>query len=1103
MTGLSTSALTSAQYALAGGYTPTPDSITVRAFGNWPAAVQTEFVRSFGSGNPATVLIGQPGAQLIASLATTGDVTQTAVPTQFNVTPDLLDIDAFMTWPAEAQIFYVAVNGRGDPRSVAIGPFGAAVTASLTRDASGRSTGVDLASSAAVTAREAATLGTAPAALRPEVFFALLPDEQYAYALANRTNPQTDAQGKPLAPSVAINGAGAGGTPIQLTSNGRSFTVVVPAGTYPGFGDRLSGQASAVQGFASWPREVQRAYLETQASGPADRYPKTVVLSSDNALAFVAAPGAEVDIYGPLPAAFGQGPGQTPAGLFLGYDQKFQVAYARSRLEDLGTAPPLVFNGIGGQTLEVRLSDGPDGIVLSSPVPANLNAIPPAQLDGNLFALWPTGDKAAYFNRYATGTPRAVVIGDIGAPQISGLLTLGADGRPQLAPFPAGFELLPAGLTPATFLAWSPAARALYVQARGTLDQATGARSLTLAQPLAQGQTGQPLTVTAAVSATGALTTSSNVLRIDPSIAMTLKLDDPTENIYGSDGGLSFDPNRASAETLFPILDGSGGQTAAGAAYRIVDKPADVAAEFGKAPADLAVANFGKWNSAIQLEYLLTKGSDRTATYTQADGTSATVTVKAATIGTPPNAITAFVSASGTKVYTAEALQKTDIAKMSRADQAILSGLQAFIDIADDLGYVVGAAAQAGLKGKVDALVAVINNPASDPTLKGGDGGMSVADKKVFTDQLAILNEKIAASLVLSPKDVQDQIDAIRARFERVNCFAATMLKPVADTSNLSNVKLNDNVVLGDIYNAFIQDNAGLKTLDQLIGPIPVTTTGTSYTKEFNTPLTLRFTKFTSLGVPQMTTVVVSKITVPLTEKPSAVLSTDGNQGITQAYKTFMAQERLLLQNANSRQSLARTGLLPNTTQNLDVPNLVYLFQLYANLAGEAKIRADTEEINQTNALLKTYAVMQNLVNNTVKQFDPKDTDQKKGLIGSGTRTATAANDGFDGTNLTDEEYVVAKMFKKGSAQAGVLHPIEALKGLTRRVDDLPTERKMQSWQQFGQQLSDSVTLINQESQIRMNEINSATKAKDRNFDLANNALSKMNEIVQKIANAA
>jgi hypothetical protein len=55
-------------------------------------------------------------------------------------------------------------------------------------------------------------------------------------------------------------------------------------------------------------------------------------------------------------------------------------------------------------------------------------------------------------------------------------------------------------------------------------------------------------------------------------------------------------------------------------------------------------------------------------------------------------------------------------------------------------------------------------------------------------------------------------------------------------------------------------------------------------------------------------------------------------------------------------------------------------------------------------------------------------------------------------------------------------------------------------WEGYGQTLADAVTLLSQDSQIKMNDVNSLDKQKNRHFDLANGALQKLSEILNNIA---
>ncbi|MEL6683368.1 MAG: hypothetical protein AAFQ09_12110, partial [Pseudomonadota bacterium] len=104
-------------------------------------------------------------------------------------------------------------------------------------------------------------------------------------------------------------------------------------------------------------------------------------------------------------------------------------------------------------------------------------------------------------------------------------------------------------------------------------------------------------------------------------------------------------------------------------------------------------------------------------------------------------------------------------------------------------------------------------------------------------------------------------------------------------------------------------------------------------------------------------------------------------------------------------------------------------------------------------------------------------------------------------------------------------HPIESLRGINRPTfdiidpddgqeidvflpedaEDLELElsrRSQNSWNIFASQLADTVTQINQESQILTNEISSLNRERNRHFDLANNSLRRLNDALLTIARA-
>ncbi|WP_341367306.1 hypothetical protein [Yoonia sp. BS5-3] len=230
--------------------------------------------------------------------------------------------------------------------------------------------------------------------------------------------------------------------------------------------------------------------------------------------------------------------------------------------------------------------------------------------------------------------------------------------------------------------------------------------------------------------------------------------------------------------------------------------------------------------------------------------------------------------------------------------------------------------------------------------------------------------------------------------------------------------------------------------------------------------------------------------------------------GILASFNVFIAQETRIRDLDNQRLQLAQTGLL-STGRALDGPNLIAIFQLNYNLTREAEVNAETEELNQQNALLQVYANIQQLVNDALREFATGEdgAEEERNILGikdddQGISTLTAT-----------QRNLIAFVEDLLVGQSTVSHPIESLRGINRPTLDIiangdgDEEGTLNTFSQnalniFASQLADTVTQINQESQILTNEISSINRERNRNFDLANNALRRLNDTLLTIARA-
>lgn len=383
----------------------------------------------------------------------------------------------------------------------------------------------------------------------------------------------------------------------------------------------------------------------------------------------------------------------------------------------------------------------------------------------------------------------------------------------------------------------------------------------------------------------------------------------------------------------------------------------------------------------------------------------------------PQNQMWVMLSNDNTKVYVLNNLQKSDIAQMSQADQQTLTQSPYWSTLSAKLGlYSASDSQETSVTTQIAAVQAEINN--AQTAASDSANGMTAADKQVFLDEISDLNSQLAKMAIFSPTDIQNQLNAIKTRFERVQAFS--------------------------------------------LQKAPV----------------INFTQ----GI------------------PVGIVSTDGNATILSGYQNFMAQEKQILNVTNAAASLTASSTFNG--KNLDVPTLIYYFQMYANLAQQAAIAADTEEVNQLNALLNTYSQMQTDVNTTMQAFGTSDT-QTLGFMAPQTNPTQRAS-------LSTDQLYLGTIFEDWDA--GYKHPLEAMYGIQKPTMDmyfdtnaananlsLNTFTKAQ-WTDFSNSLANTVTQINQQTQIKMNNLDSAIKQKDREFDLGNNALSKLSDMIQSIS---
>ena len=172
---------------------------------------------------------------------------------------------------------------------------------------------------------------------------------------------------------------------------------------------------------------------------------------------------------------------------------------------------------------------------------------------------------------------------------------------------------------------------------------------------------------------------------------------------------------------------------------------------------------------------------------------------------------------------------------------------------------------------------------------------------------------------------------------------------------------------------------------------------------------------------------------------------------------------------------------------------------------------------------------MQDIINRVLQAFNTGEdaADEERDIAG---RLIGSEGRRFNSDDLGDVEnqhellVLATVMFDDGFGGNSGGHPIENLRNILRPDNDLidfvpgvltqgtpgrlvttPIVNSLNrfsqnAWNIYGTRLADAVTQINQQSQILTNEISSLNRERNRHFDLANNALRRLNDSLQTIA---
>ncbi len=549
------------------------------------------------------------------------------------------------------------------------------------------------------------------------------------------------------------------------------------------------------------------------------------------------------------------------------------------------------------------------------------------------------------------------------------------------------------------------------------------------------------------------------------------------DNIPGTAKGAVPPDFTTAARTVYPVYDGV---TNLLPGYNAAD-----------------IANFANWHSAHQAQYLDAQTSKE---YEITSGT---------------NTIAYFMLTEDNKPLNVLGLTLGDFATLSLADQGRVSQISTAnsLNVLETLGLTVLPSAD------VDSVLTAVEGKLSASSLTS-------TDQAVFQAQYTLIRNQLSNSFAVAADKVIDAIREIDARMDRVDAFYSVDQRPPRGNSVSSSYTMGREIGYdgtGSASATFVQNR---------------------------------------------------------------VSSLDDGATIEKGYNAFMAAERTILTMKERRNAIAdsTTFLDPK----LDLPNLIFKFQLLYEAEAEGLADSGTEEIRQLHKLLEDYSVMQRLINETTKEFDPGESGELRRFMNIGAKddgsvdesqasidptdlgadfntfsesysygTATSESnvtpiyhwsvlaeddntvstmwrdfktnlDGYrDGLGiqhhvhegdvsekLNTTEMRAFSMFAQASwaTTGGRDHPIERLlSSFERPTFDFITQdndegiggtlelHSKTAFDSFQTSLSDAITILNQENQLKQNEIENASKRQNRHFELGNNALRKMNDLLLTI----
>ncbi|NIZ11994.1 hypothetical protein [Phaeobacter sp. HF9A] len=536
----------------------------------------------------------------------------------------------------------------------------------------------------------------------------------------------------------------------------------------------------------------------------------------------------------------------------------------------------------------------------------------------------------------------------------------------------------------------------------------------------------------------------------------------------------------------------------------------------GYAPDD-----FGSWHSAYQAEYIATQSTN------------------SVTIALGGETVAYYVLTDDNRPINLMSMALAEFSALSAYDQS---------RFASDLA-ALGRLAELGLTSDLTAVQARINEVID--TISSSSVSMPTEDKDVFLGQIRLIVEAMGGTYngsgdvtlgtgVIAEDTVLSALSSIADRFVRANTFFETE----DPTRTLMYMRVIANVDgFGDSFSSEGSSDLVINSSSSDFGA----TILRGY-EEYMRAERAILTSETRRNAISNSGFVDTTVDVPSLIMRFQLLYEVGSEAIADASTEEIRQLHKLLQDYAVMQQLVNTQLSlydpgkvderrrfmdvgsytkTDGTTHIDTRQVIDDIDLHAGVGHGSTFQLyEAADDGSFGEYVVLYGEDPGGYSGTDKTRIAAETNVPKysiALLFDGTSPIKTYVDGlpkdnaaytpkWDGVEFDQEQMSVLSMFIEPGmlSSADNSHPLEKLYGVDRPAIDILDWTKntgdgslalmtKSEWESFSTSLSEAVTILNQNSQIKQNDIDTSTKQKNRHFELGNNALEKMNDILMSI----